>query len=141
MKLKHMFALSFPALLLFGAAACTNSPNPVEEKAPAASEVVSDTPHVARAFGSVLQRDLETRILEITHSPGPEADWPIMQMEFYVSNEIELADYRAGDAVEFIFNFAAEQTPVIIAMRRTSAQELIGALWPAAFPEDDTETE
>lgn len=141
MVVKHGVMGSLSGIILLGIAACAIAPTQVEEDPTGASKIVSSTPHVARAFGSVLQRDLDTRILEITHSPVPEADWPIMQMEFYVSNEIELADYRAGDAVEFIFNFAAEQTPVIIAMRRTSAQELIGALWPEAFPEDDAEAE
>jgi Cu/Ag efflux protein CusF len=140
MTVKHAITASWSVIFLLGIAACAIDPEPVAET-PTASEVVSDTPHVARAFGSVLQRDLNTRILEITHAPVPEADWPIMQMEFYVSNEIDLANYVPGDAVEFIFNYAVEQTPVIIAMRRTSAQELIGAMWPKAIPEDDTETE
>lgn len=139
MKLKPIIAIGLPAMFFLGVTGCTTAPEPLEEETPVANEVVNAAPHVARAFGAVLQRDLNTRILEITHTPVPDADWPIMQMEFYVSNEIDLANYRQGDAVEFIFNYAVEQTPVIIAMRRTSPQELIGAMWPEALQDEETE--
>jgi len=140
MILNHTITVGTLAILFLGVTACVNAPEPAAETS-AIGEAANTSPHVARAYGSVLQRDLKTRILEITHSPVPDADWPIMQMEFYVSDEIELSDYAPGDAVEFIFNFAVEQTPVIIAMRRTSPRELIENIWPNAIQDGQIETE
>ena len=139
MSFKQLFAIQLSVLLLAGTTACSTSPDSAGNKPTSSSVVDSSSPHVARAFGSVLRRDAETRVLDITHSPVPEADWPIMQMEFYVSREIDLSEYFPGDAVEFLFNFAAEQTPVIVAMRRTSPQELIAAMWPETAKTEQAE--
>ncbi|HBL93714.1 MAG TPA: hypothetical protein DHV57_15765 [Hyphomonas sp.] len=131
MTFKHILTASAAAIFLIGVAACTAAPA-TNGKTATANQTAQTMPHMARAYGSVLRRDLDARILEITHTPVPKVDWPIMQMEFYVSKEVELTDFSPGDAVEFVFNYAMDQTPVIIAMRRTTAQELIGAMWPEA---------
>ncbi len=140
MTLTHTFTAGTLAILFLGVTACVNAPEPAPETS-AIGEATNTTPHVARAYGSVLQRDLKTRILEITHSPVPDADWPIMQMEFYVSDDIELSGYVPGDSVEFVFNYAIDQTPVIIAIRRASPLELMGAISPDANQDRNSETE
>ncbi|MCR9225739.1 MAG: copper-binding protein [Hyphomonas sp.] len=116
--------------LLIGVSACTPASDEMH-KAPQAQEA-STNQLLASAYGSVLFKDTDTRTLEITHSPVPEADWPIMQMQFQVANNVDMAEFVPGDAVEFVFDYSPADLPLIVAMRRTSPTELIGALWPEA---------
>ncbi len=55
-----------------------------------------------------------------------------MQMQFQVANNVDMAEFVPGDAVEFVFDYSPADLPLIVAMRRTSPTKLIGALWPEA---------
>lgn len=126
--------------MLLSLAGCSPATDDVRPSTTGVSQIEQTQRPLARAYGSVLDSDLDARVLEITHSPVPEADWPIMQMKFRVSVEVDQSKFIPGDAVEFVFDYSAEELPVIVAMRKTTAKELISAMWPeAANPEKDPE--
>lgn len=119
-------ALSLIILIQTGLTACSTL-QPGEPTAATPSELET-SPRYASAFGSVLLIRPEDKMIEITHAPVRDAEWPIMQMEFSVSGDVDISQYLPGEPVEFVFDFSNEAAPTIVAIRRTSAKDLIDAL-------------
>lgn len=56
---------------------------------------------VAGGVGIINSVDAEKKMINITHEPMPELNWPTMTMDLPVTRRVDLGQVQAGDKVSF----------------------------------------
>jgi Cu/Ag efflux protein CusF len=58
-------------------------------------------PAQGSGVGVVHALDADKRMVNLTHEPMPELDWPAMTMDLGVTKRVDLSGVKAGDKVKF----------------------------------------
>ncbi|MBF8270867.1 MAG: rane fusion protein, partial [Gammaproteobacteria bacterium] len=75
-------------------------------------------PEQVPGVGTVQAVQADKRVINITHEPIDELDWPVMTMDFDVDAAIDITGFNTGDQVHFTLNPDASSHYVITAIEK-----------------------
>ncbi len=67
--------------------------------------------------------DTKKHTVNMTHEPIAALKWPGMTMDFMVSGEIDLSDFKIGDSVEFSLKLDDKNQYLIVDLEHDHAHE------------------
>ena len=73
----------------------------------------------AAGVGVINSVDTEKKMINLTHEPMPQLNWPTMTMDLLVTKRVDLGTVKAGDKVDFKLKLGRDKQYRVIDMAPT----------------------